>query len=262
MHTGVIGSHWRTVLSEEPNSVVLANAEAAAHQAEKQQQQQLHELRVSTAKDKGVYASEQALKAMGVAPVAKRSQNSHTTETKSQTDAKRAAPAESPARYPAVSFFARMRELQSTHNSAGTSSLRDSRTTELRENAQRRTAQRFAEFAQKTEPSSEGDSDSDSANRDADHRRDATDNGRESRDATDNRRDATDDRRAATDDRVDDRDSRRAATDSLFGYDSRRGDDDYAGDIPDDRPSTESVGEYQERERRESQQRVQDAQGR
>ncbi len=261
------------MLSEQQHSVVLADAEAAAKRAEKQQQQQLHELRVSTAKDKGVYASEQALKAMGVAPAAKRPQFSHATDTKSLADSKRAAPPESPARYPAVSFFARMRELQSSHNSRGTSSLGGSRTTELRENAQRRIAQRFAQLAQKIEPSHEDESASDRGNRDADNRRAATENGRDAtdnrrdtrhnrRDATDNRRDDTDTRRDDTDNRRDDTDNRRAATDALFGYDSRRGDDDYAGDIPDDRPSTESVGEYQERERRESHQRVQDAQQR
>jgi hypothetical protein len=219
--TGVLGSHWRVMLSEQPHSVVLADAEAAAKQAQKEQDQQLHEMKVSVAKEKGVYAPEKALREMGVAPIIK-TPRPQDERGKTSSDTRQSMPPEAPARYPAISYFARLRELQS--NGGGSSrgqQMRESRTTELKENAKMRIAQRFAHMTQQAARAR--DRDEDSSDEEEDHGR--------------------------------------AKTDSLYGYDTQS-DDVYYGDIPDDRPPRESVQEYQEREKREGQQRIADAQAR
>lgn len=109
----MIGAHWRVAVSnQEELRRQLKAAQSAAAAAHLQEEKQLHDLKVSQAKREGVYAPKEALKAMGITAVA---QAQHTTTDELHKGTSRTQPSSEkvPERYPAVSYFSRLRELGS-----------------------------------------------------------------------------------------------------------------------------------------------------
>lgn len=106
---GVMGAHWRLAVSHlSDRHSELAADKTAAEGARLKQEQRLHDLEVEHEKHVGIYAPKASLKAMGLnqdrAP-----RRSAATEAGGKKS--RGGVEDAPERYPAVSYFSRLREL-------------------------------------------------------------------------------------------------------------------------------------------------------
>jgi hypothetical protein len=120
---GIMGAHWRMAVSHlSDRHSQLAADKAAAAGARLKQERKLHELKVEHEKDMGVYAPKAALKAMGADKlrVGRVSSATHAGGTKSSGNVE-----DSPERYPAVSYFSRLREMSPAAGAARPAASRD-----------------------------------------------------------------------------------------------------------------------------------------
>ena len=107
---GVMGAHWRMAVSHlSDRHSQLAADKAAAAAARLKQEQTLHELKLEHEKDMGVYAPKAALKAMGADKLRVSRVSSATHAGGRESSSGNAE--DSPERYPAVSYFSRLREM-------------------------------------------------------------------------------------------------------------------------------------------------------
>jgi len=119
-----MGAHWRMAVSHlSDRHSQLAADKAAAAAARLKQEQTLHELKVEHEKDMGVYAPKAALKAMGADKLRVSRVSSATHAGGRESSSGNAE--DSPERYPAVSYFSRLREMSPATGAARPATSRD-----------------------------------------------------------------------------------------------------------------------------------------